>query len=203
MSREREGRDVALSCASPLTQIPWAGGIKDQEVTSDPPLEEVSSLASRGFSRSGRMARTGRLLEGTGTCCRGSPHHGFGHFLEERWGSQRCIASISPSVPLLQEIRHFLTCAFWCQGSSAAMANLNTHLQSPSQPYLAPFSGDLRAQANWWPCPRRHRGEGVSCDSHFTELMCAARSTSAVKTKQLFHLVPIKHDLRHPLACSK
>lgn len=75
--------------------------------------------------------------------------------------------------------------------------------QASSKPFPASFSGGLGAQANWWPCPRRRHGEGISYDSHFTELMCAVRSTSAMEMKQLFHLVPIKHNLRHPLACSK
>lgn len=83
------------------------------------------------------------------------------------------------------------------------MTNLIMHLQSPSQPYLVPFLGSLGAQGAWWHHPRRHHGEVDGCSPPSVELMHAARSTSAVKMKQLFYLVPLKSNLRHPFAHSK
>lgn len=108
-------------------------------MSSDPPLEEVSSLASRGFSRLRRAAGTGRPPAGTGTCCRGPPSPG-------------------------RRKSSFLTRVFWGQGSCAGTTNLITHLQSLSWPYLAPFLGGLGGQATRWPCPGSHYGGADSCN---------------------------------------
>lgn len=183
ISRERGGRDVALSCASPLTQIPQAGGIKGQEVTSDPPLEEVSSLASRGFSRS---RRSWDGLEGTRAT--GSPCPGT-------WPSsqERDTKGNSPPAPLLQEINHFSlvkgTAEFCCWDKAH---------HAPSQPSSAPPGWIFGSPGNLVALPRQRLwGSRRLCPPQQ-----GSHGTSGVKTEQLFHLVPLKRHLRHPLVLS-